>query len=401
MKIRSHWRSLTGLLFISVCTYFLGCEPNEVLDSIQQQLEQGEVLPNAGLGNQNGNLANQQHAPNSNSNGASQNPSGGIVGGVPGRITQNPAAAYPSSQSQVPGGQLVSNSNTAFRGAGLPVRNPNTILIATFNIQVLGRTKISKPGNPEQLAKVIRLFDVVAIQELRDNTNSTIPALMQYINADGSQYQYLISQPLGRTSVKEQYVYIYNTQTIIGSPDATYVVDDAERDLLHREPFVARFVTRIPVQYNPFTFTLVNIHTDPDEVSQEIPVMHTVLQAIRNFEYQTAKEDDVLLMGDLNVAPKDFRELGRLPGIYWVTNDFTNVARNRIFDNILFDQYQTNEHTGRSGVLQLDQFLGITREEEKAISDHLPVWAEFTITEQPHSNGNNNVANSVDGLSVR
>lgn len=400
-----------GFLLISVCAYLLGCEPNDVLDALPSDLRPGTVLPGSvqpsnqnatgGLpSNGNAGAASGSRQPGSpqypgQANGPIYPPSGNPSAG-----NNQPGYTQPTSTTHLPG-QLVSNPNAQHLEVGLPVRTGNSILIATFNIQVLGRTKIGKPEVAERLATIIRLFDIVAIQEVRDNTYATIPELIRRVNSVGADYDYLISPPLGRTSSKEQYVYVYNRQTIIGSQDATYVVDDSKDDYLHREPFVARFVTRIPAQYNPFTFTLVNIHTDPGEVAQEIPVMHTVLKAIRDFEYRTANEDDVLLMGDLNVPPKDFGELGRLPGIKWLANEPTNTARTKIYDNILFDQNLTNEFTGRSGVLQLDRLLGITRDEELAISDHLPVWAEFTITEQPHYFGAGNVANSPNTPAFR
>ena len=46
-------------------------------------------------------------------------------------------------------------------------RPSDSLLIASFNIQVLGKSKMSKPGVVEVLAQVIRQFDIVAIQEVR------------------------------------------------------------------------------------------------------------------------------------------------------------------------------------------------------------------------------------------
>jgi len=61
------------------------------------------------------------------------------------------------------------------------------------------------------------------------------------VNADGSQYDYVVSERLGRTTSKEQYAYIYNTQTIevINTPH-TYPEPDST-DLFHREPYIASF----------------------------------------------------------------------------------------------------------------------------------------------------------------
>jgi hypothetical protein len=43
----------------------------------------------------------------------------------------------------------------------------DTIKVASFNIQVFGTSKLGKPEVMDVLAKVVRRFDVVAIQEVR------------------------------------------------------------------------------------------------------------------------------------------------------------------------------------------------------------------------------------------
>ncbi|MBU6173157.1 MAG: endonuclease/exonuclease/phosphatase family protein [Planctomycetes bacterium] len=307
-----------------------------------------------------------------------------------------------SSQAPVPPpGQFISARPTAVRSRGLPARTGQTILVATFNIQAFGRSKMEKPGMPERLGEIIRQFDVVAIQEVRDKSQETIPSLMRYINSTGARYDYLISPPLGRTSSKEQYVYIFDTNTVVSSQQATYLVQD-DRDLLHREPLVARFVTKVPPNVPRFSFTLVNIHTDPDEVSQELPVMDTVLKSVRYFEYKDAMEDDVLLLGDLNAEPRQFGPLGQLPGIMWViSQEPTNTRRTKIYDNIIFDRVLTNEFTGRAGVLDLGEMFGLRTEQVLEISDHLPVWAEFSIMEQASGATGAQFANSAGPAGYR
>lgn len=64
------------------------------------------------------------------------------------------------------------------------------------------------------LADIIRTYDVIAIQEIRDASQTALPSLVNLVNADGSQYDYIVSERLGRTISKEQYAYIFNTQTI-------------------------------------------------------------------------------------------------------------------------------------------------------------------------------------------
>lgn len=306
---------------------------------------------------------------------------GGLVQFVGCEPTSDPVSNFKVNDASPPG-QMVSTREPASRLKGLPVRTPQTILIASFNIQVFGKKKMEDSWALERIVAVIRQFDIVAVQEVRADDQTTIPRLLKLINAQGARYEYLLGPRLGRSVSKEQYAYLYDTASVVSSPDASYTIED-DADLLHREPLVARFVTRVPPNVRPFSFSLVNIHTDPDEVKMELPVLATVLKGIREFEYLSAREDDVILMGDLNAGPKQFGTLGQVPGIYWtIDNEPTNTIRKSIYDNIIFDRGLTNEYTGKSGVLDLMDMFGIKTEEALRISDHLPIWAEFTTVEQ-------------------
>ena len=310
-----------------------------------------------------------------------------FAGCEPGDGIGNPAGSGSSTSSRsnnsAPLGQMVSTRNAmAVPAPGQPIRTQQNILIASFNIQAFGKKKLADPWVIGHIVSLIRLFDVVAVQEVRAEDQTTVPTLIKMINANGARYDYLLGPRLGRSVSKEQYAYIYDTERLVSGPDAVYTIED-NADLLHREPLVARFVTRVQPGVRPFSFSLVNMHTDPDEVKTEIPVMHTVLKGIREFEYYSAREDDVILMGDLNAGPKQFGELGRIPGIFWtVENEPTNTIRKSIYDNIIFDRGLTNEFTGTSGVLDVCDLFKITIDEALRISDHLPIWAEFTIGEQ-------------------
>lgn len=265
----------------------------------------------------------------------------------------------------------------------VPTRTQQTILIASFNIQAFGVKKVTDPVVVDRIAKILRLFDVVAIQEVRATDQTVLPQLIQKVNALGAKYDFVLGPRLGRTDSKEQYCYVYDTNRIISSPAASYTVNDTA-DLLHREPLVGRFATRVPAGYPPFTFSLMNIHTDPGEVKQELPVMHTVLNAVREYEWTTAREDDVMMMGDLNAGPSKFGNLAKVPGIYWVISDqATNTRRTELYDNILFDRGPTNEFMGKAGVLDMSTVFSISIDEALKVSDHNPIWAEFSIVEQP------------------
>ena len=263
-------------------------------------------------------------------------------------------------------------------GTRLPPQSADTIRIASFNIQVLGQSKLKKPGVPDALARVIRQFDVVAIQELRSKQQNVIPQLLEKVNGDGSRYDSVVGPRQGRTTSKEQYVFLFDSRVIEYVADSAFVVPD-RGELLHREPMAASFRVRRASSGTPFSFTLMNIHTDPDETDVELDALD---DSYRFVQSRVAPEDDVILLGDLNVSPAKLGELGQLPNITWtVRNEMTNTLRTKSYDNIVFHRYHTNEFTGRSGVFDLEKELGIDRKQALRISDHLPVWAEFSASE--------------------
>jgi deoxyribonuclease-1-like protein len=257
-------------------------------------------------------------------------------------------------------------------------RAGGTIRIATFNIQVLGTAKLAKPRVVDILAQVARRFDVLAIQEVRSKTQDVLPRLIDAINAGGRKYDFVIGPRLGRTSSKEQYAFVFDTASVEVDRQALYTVGDPD-DQLHREPLVAWFRVRGPPPDQAFTFSLVDVHTDPDEAAKEIDVLADVYRAVRD---DRRGEDDVLLLGDFNADDYHYGRLAALPQIAWVLSSTpTNTRGDKMYDNIVFTRTATTEFTGRAGVLDLVREFNLTLDEALDVSDHFPVWAEFSILE--------------------
>jgi deoxyribonuclease-1-like protein len=253
-----------------------------------------------------------------------------------------------------------------------------TIKIASFNIQVFGRSKIAQPSVMRVLCEVARRFDVLAIQEVRAKDDGILPRFVQQINSAGRQYDFVIGPRLGRTSSKEQYAYVYDTATVELDRSVTYTVADPD-DLLHREPLVACFRARGPPPNEAFTFTLVNVHTDPDDVRRELDALAGVYSAVRN---DGRREDDVIMLGDFNADEASLGRLGESPNIAWAIAGMpTNTRGDRSYDNILFSRVATTEFTGLSGVVDLVGEYKLTLDQALEVSDHLPIWAEFTTVE--------------------
>lgn len=249
-----------------------------------------------------------------------------------------------------------------------------SIKIASFNVQIFGQTKINKPEVMDVLSKVIKRYDVVAIQEVRSKKQNVIPTLLSYVNDANTNYDYIISQRLGRTGSKEQYAFVYNTKTVDLISESSYVVDDPD-DVFEREPFVAFF------RSGNFDFKLANNHIKPEDVSAELSQLAVVINEI----YDSSTEKDIIVLGDMNADGSYFNE-DNLVVIFplWIQligneEDTTVAVSNNTYDRMMTRDTTANvEYTGKSGVFRWDAEYGVTDFSFiKKVSDHYPVYAEF------------------------
>ena len=226
-------------------------------------------------------------------------------------------------------------------------------------------------------AKTIRTYDIIAIQEIRDASQTALPALVDLVNTDGSQYDYVVSERLGRTTSKEQYAYIFNTDTVevINTPH-TYPEPDGT-DPFHRQPYIASF----KALGGNFDATFIVIHTDPDEATEEINGLGAVVEYAQG---SYPDEQDFIVMGDLNADGAYFNENGTssLSGgeYYWAIDDSvdtTTKSTDYTYDRIIITDSALGDLSGDLGVHRYDIEYGLSEDETLAVSDHYPVYADI------------------------
>ena len=84
------------------------------------------------------------------------------------------------------------------------------LLVGAFNIQIFGKSKMSKPEVAQTLVAILRRYDLVLIQEIRDQSGDAILQLLKALNTVQEEpYLLILSERLGRTSSKEQYGFLY------------------------------------------------------------------------------------------------------------------------------------------------------------------------------------------------
>lgn len=273
--------------------------------------------------------------------------------------------------------QLTSTQGTP--AAGLPTRQDGkTIRIASFNIQAFGDQKADNAAVMQTLAEIVRRFHIVAIQEIRTQDDYFIPNFVRLVNQQGRQFDALVGPRIGNSTATEQYAYLFDDARVECDFNTSYTIRDPE-NLLHREPLVASFRTRGVPADRAFTFTLVNVHVDPNYVAEELDVLAEVYRVVR---LAGRNEDDVVMLGDFNADQEHLGRLGKIPGVKALIRDAkTNTRRTAQYDNLIIHQPSTTEFVGTSGVFDFMHVFNLSQENALSVSDHLPVYAEFSAYE--------------------
>jgi endonuclease/exonuclease/phosphatase family metal-dependent hydrolase len=254
----------------------------------------------------------------------------------------------------------------------------DTAKIAAFNIQVFGKTKSQKEDVMNVLTKIVREFDIVLVQEIRDASEQTMPLFVERINQmEGPDYGFISSERLGRTTSKEAYAYVYNTETVQFIQGSDYVYNDVN-DVFEREPYIASF------KIGNFDFVLVGIHTKPDDAYNEIGNLTSVVSSI---QATNPNEKDIIVMGDFNADGTYFNEddtsnLFKASEYKWlIINDLdTMVKTDYTYDRIVvLDATFNHEYdAGTAQVFYYDQVYGINNQTfVSEVSDHYPVFAQY------------------------
>ncbi|KAL8175249.1 UNVERIFIED_CONTAM: hypothetical protein K2H54_017348 [Gekko kuhli] len=297
-----------------------------------------------------------------------------------------------------------------------------SLRIGAFNIRTFGDSKMSNETIGDIIAQIVSTYDLILIQEVRDADLSAVKKLMGLLDrsvvategkpqswqgskagtdktlflqeemggcptwdeplqgASAEKYSYVVSPPLGRSSYKEQYLFIYRQGQ--ASVVDSYLYDDGcepcGNDTFSREPFVVRFEA-------PGTevkeLALVPLHAAPSEAAAEIDALYDVyLDVIHKWGTH-----DVLFLGDFNadcsyVRPDDWPHirLRTSSDFQWLipdTADTTVTSTDCAYDRIVAAGPKLIGSTG-PGTAQVNDFqktFSLSSKDALAVSDHFPV----------------------------
>ena len=231
------------------------------------------------------------------------------------------------------------------------------------------------------LAKTIRNYDIVGIQEIRDASETSLPALVTLINSGTDEngrpynYDYVVSDRLGRSTSKEQYAYIYDKNTVyVASEPLVYPEPDG--DSFEREPYMVTFRSNA----GTFDAVLILIHTKPEDAKNEIDGLDAVVRYAKSIYHG---QNNYIIMGDFNADGSYFNESG--PSalksdeyIWLIGNDVVTTTKTQnTYDRIVITKSLEPYFTNNSGVFNYTAEYGLNQTQTTAVSDHYPIYAEF------------------------
>lgn len=302
--------------------------------------------------------------------------------------------------------------------AQMPIKSLDaTMLLATWNIRELDSTKYGLRSDEAYLylAEVIARFDVVAIQEVRDD----LTGLKRLASALGRRWRWIVTDVTsGSSGNGERMAFLYDTRTVEFSGLASELVlpplaDRKPSEQIARTPFAAGFAAGWSV------FQLVTVHivygTDQAEDEQRVAEIDAVANALADRSLDPNNWPRTLvLLGDFNIFARTDATMEALLRNGWSvppelqTIPGSNVPKDKHYDQIairadpaerrhfattgragVFDPFEhvyrlgdEQDHQHTMGEKYLDKDAGAARTRyfrewrTYQLSDHLPMWIE-------------------------
>lgn len=247
------------------------------------------------------------------------------------------------------------------------------IKLCSWNVENIGKSKSDQ--DIEFMAKVLRDFDVVALQEVVAGYGGAqaVAKLADALNRKGSKWDYVVSDPTTGSSYKtERYAFLWKTNIIQLKGSAW--LEEKYKMAIDREPFYATF------KVGTKEFTLANFHaiTKSKQPETEIKYFKLLPSSYPNL--------NLIFLGDFNCPQSHsvFNPLRKLGYDSAFRNQKTSLKKKCHKDNCLaseFDNiwYHTQKITvSCSRVIHFYKKFS-TLEQARSISDHIPISITLSV----------------------
>jgi endonuclease/exonuclease/phosphatase family metal-dependent hydrolase len=288
----------------------------------------------------------------------------------------------PSSAHQAGGISSVENvdtmqaDNESVSGDSEVVIENNTnaeIQLLSWNIANLGKSK--DDGEIEAMVRVIKDFEVVAIQEVVAGPGGpqAVARLVDALNRRGSKWDYVVSNPTSGGRGVERYAFLWKPSRVKLKGKAW--LDTNVANAVDREPFMARF------EKSGKTITVASFHAVPQS---KYP--NAEIELLKDFP-KWYNKDHLILVGDFNAGNQEYGGQALLDQGF---KDAMNNTKTTIkmkpdqkgnhlanpFDHMYFEQKELQ--ISSKGTVDFTRRYDDLKS-ARLISDHIPVWASVSV----------------------
>jgi deoxyribonuclease-1-like protein len=245
--------------------------------------------------------------------------------------------------------------------------------LLSWNLENFGKSKSEETIN--YIANSLRDYDLIAIQEVVAGYGGAqaVARLADELNRKGAKWDYVISDPTSSSAYKtERYAFIWKTSKLkkIGRAwlEKKYHLE------IDREPYFCTF------QYENKQFTVANFHAITKNKQPETEIKYFKFLPA---EYPTL---NLIFAGDFNCPQSHtvFNPLKKMGYQSTLVNQKTSLKKEckndkclaSEFDNIYYNDCKINSIN--SGIISFYKNFN-SLQEARTISDHIPIWLEFSL----------------------
>ncbi len=219
---------------------------------------------------------------------------------------------------------------------------------------------------------------MIALQQVTAIEGDIIPRLVDAMNEGGRRFDFAIGNPTGPADRPEQMAVLFNLDSVRIDRSQTYTVADPQNGMTY-DPLVTWFRAVGPPEGDAWTFSVVDVRVNLARAPAEVALLPTIFASVRD---DGRGEDDVVMAGLFQAD--DAYLIPQVMGTdvaSAVRNSTTDIFNRHQTSNILVDRTRTNEFLGRGGPVDFLRMYNMDLDSAQAVSSHLPVAAEFTVTE--------------------
>ena len=244
--------------------------------------------------------------------------------------------------------------------------------VLSWNIENFGKSKSEIQLN--FIANTIKDYDIITIQEVVAGYGGaqSVTKLVEILNLKGFKWEYQISNPTSSSAYKkERYAFIWKTSK---AKLKNAWLEKKYHLEIDREPYFATF------EIDKKTITLVTYHAITKSRQPETEIKYFKFLPL---EYPKL---NLVFIGDFN-SPQShtvFNPLKKMGYVSAFQNQKTTLKQKcqtnnclaSEFDNIFYKSISINYIN--SGIIPFYTKFNFLKEARK-ISDHIPIWFEFSI----------------------